>query len=340
METRKVQTVGGGTYTVSLPKAWAEAQGLSTGDVVHLHAYLDGVLALQTCEEPADPLGSVTVPVDDAAPAAVERTLHAAYVAGFSKVVVEAATPLTDDQQRAIDRVVGSLSGATVAEQAPSRVTVRSLLEADEVSIRQSVRQLDYLARSMHEDATAALVDGTDPPPLADRHDQVARLTALVERHVVRGLSRLDEIDALGLSRSELFALWRAASTLDQVAARATDVAAAAEHDVASAPSLAADVGAVADAARAAVADAVAVVVGDADASVAHEARATLDTLEAEAEALDRRLFESNGSPYRLVRALDAARRTTDHGATTAAVGLRVALRRGEQTPTEAHSSD
>ncbi|WP_280535440.1 AbrB/MazE/SpoVT family DNA-binding domain-containing protein [Halopenitus sp. POP-27] len=47
VETRKVQTVGNGTYTVSLPKEWAEAEGVAAGDTVTLHRHTDGILAVQ-----------------------------------------------------------------------------------------------------------------------------------------------------------------------------------------------------------------------------------------------------------------------------------------------------
>ena len=36
METRKVQVTGGSTFTVSLPKEWAEENGVSAGSVVEL----------------------------------------------------------------------------------------------------------------------------------------------------------------------------------------------------------------------------------------------------------------------------------------------------------------
>ncbi|MDX1745320.1 MAG: AbrB/MazE/SpoVT family DNA-binding domain-containing protein, partial [Halobacteriales archaeon] len=40
METRKVQITGGATYTVSLPKDWARANGVEAGSAVAF--YPDG----------------------------------------------------------------------------------------------------------------------------------------------------------------------------------------------------------------------------------------------------------------------------------------------------------
>ena len=44
METRKVQLSGGTTYTISLPKSWAEEQGIESGSLVSIHPNGDGPL--------------------------------------------------------------------------------------------------------------------------------------------------------------------------------------------------------------------------------------------------------------------------------------------------------
>ena len=72
MQTRKIQQVGGGTYTVSLPKEWATAADIEPGAVVALHSHIDGTLVVQTgVESEADPL---TLSVADTDPASLERT--------------------------------------------------------------------------------------------------------------------------------------------------------------------------------------------------------------------------------------------------------------------------
>jgi phosphate uptake regulator len=61
MDTRKIQTVGGGTYTVSLPKEWAESVDVAAGSVVGLHIHIDDVLVIQPQECGADATARVTV---------------------------------------------------------------------------------------------------------------------------------------------------------------------------------------------------------------------------------------------------------------------------------------
>jgi phosphate uptake regulator len=337
METRKIQRVSSGTLTVSLPKGWAEAQDIGFGTVVNLHTHLDGVLVIQAREREDDGTRRATVPIDHDDPARLERTLRAAYAAGFEAVTLTAAEGFTADQRRAVGRVANSLAGVTVADEAEDWVTVRTLLDSTDVSVRQSVRQLRFVALSMHRDATAALVGDAPVEGFDDRDDWADRLFAMVDRHLGRSLVRLDEVDALGLARPELFELRTTARELERVADHAERIGAlAADLDEAAVVPVADEFPVLAETARSAVEDGVSVVLGDADCARAHRALAARDEVRAGVDALDRRLFEAAASDYRLTHALDSLRRTAEHGATIAELGIRTAIRRGESAALDA----
>jgi phosphate uptake regulator len=333
METRKIQTVGNGTYTVSLPKEWAEREGVDAGDVVDVHTHLDGLLVVQPRDTPPDDERAVTVPVDGT-PDAVERAVRAAYAAGCEAVTLDTAGELAGRQRATLGRVVRNLTGVTVGDDGR---TVRVLLDAEEVSVRQSVRQLRFVALSMHDEATAALFDGD--PTGVDRDDQADRLYAMVDRHLARALERLDEVDALGVTRSELFELWATARELERVADGAERIGRVAETLDGVDERTADPLRALAGDARSAVDDAVDALVGDAGIDAARRALDARDAVREDAAALDRRLFESTTADYRLVRVLDVCRRTAEHGGTIAELALRAAVRRGDApTPTEPRS--
>ncbi len=69
METRKIQQVSNGTFTVSLPREWADGEGITAGTVVNLHTHLDGMLVIQApeCEDDASNRVTVEVGHDDPA---------------------------------------------------------------------------------------------------------------------------------------------------------------------------------------------------------------------------------------------------------------------------------
>lgn len=330
MTTRKIQQVGGGTYTVSVPKEWAEAADLAAGDEVTVRTHLDETLVVQA-QQHDDASEQVVIPVAVEEPVALERLVRTVYAGGVPNVRLEATETFTTAQRHRVRRVSSTLTGMTVVDESDASITLRTLLDAEEVSIRQSVRQLQFVAVSMHRDATGAVTGDAQPEGLAGRDDQADRLYALIDRHVTRGLERLDEMNALGMTRPELFELWVTAHELEQVANHAEEISALTTTlDAAVDDETAANIRDVARTARDIVVDAVHVVVGDATAVTARQALTAREKVGDEITTVERRLFEAADSDYRLVQILDRIRRTAERGGTIAEVGLRAASRRGE----------
>jgi phosphate uptake regulator len=332
METRKVQEVSGGTFTVSLPREWTEAAGLTAGAVVRLYEHGDGSLVVRAREhEDAPGPGRVVERIDDGDPAHLERLLRATYAAGCEEVTLRSDGGFTGEQRRTVNRVTGNLTGTTVAGESETGLTVRTLLDRTQVSVVRSLRQLTFTALSMHREAAAALTGDAAPVDQGARDDQADRLFALIDRQFVRGLARLDEVDALEPSRPELFELWGTAHEVERVADHAERIAAIAvalDEPVSGPP--VGDLATIARTVRGIVDDAVRVVVGDASIDTARRTLAARDRVRGVAADLDRRLFEAAGADYRLARVLDSLQRTAEHGGNVAELGLRAAIRRGE----------
>ena len=258
MESRKVQQVGGGTYTVSLPIEWAEESGVEAGEPVYLYAHRNGSLVVRRCERDESDLASVSVTVPGSSVEAAERRLRAAYAAGFKRITLEAADEFTADQRRAVTAATRALTGVEVTETTPVAITAEGMLEAADVSVRQSLLQLRFVVTSMHAAAVDSFVaDAGEVAHVADRDSEVERAFALLARHFNRSLSDLGAVDDLGVDRQHLFRYYTTARCLDRVADHAVDIARAAERLDADVPAdLATDVESLAADAGGAVEDA------------------------------------------------------------------------------------
>ncbi|MDB2275885.1 phosphate uptake regulator PhoU [Halorubrum ezzemoulense] len=326
MESRKVQTVGNGTYTVSLPKDWAESQGVASGDTVTLHDHIDGVLAVQTGNGgDGDP---PVARIESADPEVIERALRAAYAAGAREVTLERDEPLTPDQRRVVERVARNRIGMSVAAESETATTVQIMLDSTEVSVSQSLRQLAFTVRSIHGDAVEALATPPDSSPIGSRDKQVDRLASMIDRSVSRGMADLGEVDALGTTHPELFESWTAMRELCRFRDAAADIgsAAAALDDPPSAARLAAcrDFGRTV---REVVSDGVSVALGDEGADVARSAVGELRRARDDIDALDRELDEAGAGAAEIRRVARALRRTAECGGDVAEIGLRRAVR-------------
>lgn len=331
METRKIQQVGGGTYTVSVPREWADSEGVSQGDGVNLHAHLDGVLVVEACDRDEDPIGSVSVSVDAVAPEHAARLLQAAYAAGYDEVTLTASGGLTEDQRDAVTSTARTLAGATVSTNSPGAITVHVLLDSDEISIRQTIRQLSFTALSACRDAVAVAIGDTDPSGFAASERQTGRLYAIAERSFSRALARLDEMDALGYPRPALFELTSTAHHLNRVTECADRIAAAGRNsEDALDTQYTSEVEALAEQALSVVDRAVDGVLSDEGIEEACRAIATYQAVREEATAMDRRLFADSNATYRLARVLDGVREVADQGERIANRGLQSAFQQGD----------
>ena len=336
MESRKVQEVTGGTYTVSLPESWADDADVSAGSVVNLHVHQDGTLAVRPAEGTEDALERAAVACPSDGPRRVERVLRAAYGSGADEVVLGAASSFSNAERRAAESVARTLTGVAVEEGDDDRIRVRALLDSERVSLTQSVRQLEFVALSKHREATEAVVDGASVAEPAAATERAERLLALVDRHFERALVRPEEVEALDVTRTELVALRATARELERVAAEGRRIAAVANarerplRDGSGATDAFTDV---AETARVVVEDAVAFAVGDGDETAAWDAFDRTDRVTDEIAALERTLLTEGDVDYRLAHVLDALERTAAHGRTIAERGVRQAVRDGALAP-------
>lgn len=328
METRKIQKVSGGTFTVSLPQKWAQAEDISQGDVVDLHTHIDGILAIQTRDRKTDPIGGITIELSDTDAEEIRQCLRAAYTAGYTETTLTTQNSFTSSQCRIANETANILAGATVETAEKQKIVFQTLLNPEEISVRQLVRQLSFVAISMHRRAMTAVAAGRSELDLADRDNQADRLFAMTERSFTRALSRLSEVDALGETRPELFELWSTARELERVADHAERISTLARgFDHPTEEDHTAALQNVAERAQDVVEYAVRGVVNEDEANAVCESLGLRTQVRQEVEKLDRRLFGDATADYRLARVLDSIHRTAEHGGNIAERGLQRTIR-------------
>lgn len=308
-ETRKVQLAGGSTYTVSLPKEWADEHGIDPGVEVYLRPHVDGSLLIDAGENPTADRITAEVPVDDLNDDHLARTVRSLYVAGYDAITLVADDEINEAVRRTLSDVTGAMIGAEVVEAAADRLVVRSVLDPDDISIRQSLLQLRHVALGMHEDAAAALFgNDTDPGRAVDRTDEIDRLAAMVARNFRRGLVNVSVVDHLETDRWTLFEYLKVARQLERVANRAETLGTvAAERNDPFDGRLAESA---ADA-RGVVRDATALVLEEPDVETAHRVLDRRDAVLADLDAID---CSSDDDESRLALVVDNLARTAQRG--------------------------
>jgi phosphate uptake regulator len=327
METRKLQKVGGSTYSVSLPKEWATEHRLEAGMPLRLYPHSDGSLLVRSGARDGGSLGSTELHLPDTDADTLQRALGAAYAVGYDTIALHAPTGFDDAERRAVRRLADQLVGVSVTETTDDRLTVEILLDTGEVSIRQSVVQLQFTALSMHRAAVETL-GHAEAEQLGGRDDAVDRLFYLLTRHLNRALVDFAEVDRLGVGRAALFDHYLVARQLERVADHAVEVGTIVDRADASPPAqIRAELGSLAERSRGVVESATTAVV-ESSADRAYAVLDRRDTVIDDIRALDRTLFERSPSgAYVLSRVLAALIRTAACGGNVARVALRTTVR-------------
>ena len=320
METRKLQEVGGGTFTVSIPRGWATSHGFEVGMELQLYTHRDGSILVRSSEMDVGCLDEATIDVSGEGTEAVARAIRTAHAVGFETITLRRRDRFSDAESNAVRSTVQRLVGMNILSETDTEITIGHLLDTSSVSVCQSIVQLQYVVVSLLRDATEAFVDAADTHArIRDRADEARRSAEMVTRHFSRSLVSHAELDALDVSRPELFTYYALAQRLKTVADQAVRIANTGEKlPEPPAETVATDACAVADDVADGVDDAVTAAL-DGDMENVRRARDRCDDATGGIEAIERRLYDGSISgsvpaAVALSNALTHLRRAADCG--------------------------
>jgi phosphate uptake regulator len=320
---------------------------------LNLYTHSDGSIVVRTEERDGGDLSTARIDVSGEAPALVERALRAAHAVGFETVTLVPDGTFTGAQRRAARSVVRDLVGTDLLAERAEAITVQHLLDASTVSVRQSVVQLQFTALSVHREATDAVLEGeVHADRIRERAAEAERLARMVHRHAARSLTSFEELDRLGVSRTDLFDYEATARALHRVAEEAVRTAEAAEGLGRPLPEAVGEtIRETAEDSRAVVDEATTAVLDGPDAATAHAALDRRDETVTAVTAATDALFDASATPFdgavvgatdggrtrptaervataaTASRVLDTVRRTADCGGAIADVALQAAVR-------------
>ncbi|MFC7041753.1 PhoU domain-containing protein [Halonotius sp. GCM10025705] len=223
METRKVQVTGGSTYTVSIPKTWANDNDVSAGSTVEFYPEGDSLFMTPVG---GDDQTEGTLDITNLEGTELVRAVMTMYVSGFDVIILESGR-ITNDQRGMIREATQSLVGLEVLEETKDEIVIRDLLDSSELSIHNAVTRMRLIAASMLEDALLALrdLDRDLAHDVIQRDDDVDRLWMVVSRIFRATLRTPKASEELGLPREVCFDYHSSARQLERIGDHATKIA-------------------------------------------------------------------------------------------------------------------
>ncbi|MFW5900775.1 MAG: PhoU domain-containing protein [Halodesulfurarchaeum sp.] len=332
METRKVQLSGGTTYTISLPKKWAEEHGIDTGSVLSLHPNGDSTLLIKAATDRSTDHRTVTVDVSTSTDKALRQRILALHAVGFDEVTLTDSTGHGPERQRLVEETIAELSGFEILETTDHRIKLTNLISAENVDVRKSVLRLRLVMLSMHTDGLEAIRTGNAElaQRVVARDSEADKLFAMITRHFRRSLSNLYEVEKLDYSRDELFEYYYTARQFERIADHAVKIAAfILDSEVSIPDQYDDDISELGNITRGIIDDAADAILTSAGIEAANSALGKYETLQPKLKAVDRKLYHHDvpNEAYVLGLVLDSLHRTAEYGVNIATIAIQQSTR-------------
>jgi phosphate uptake regulator len=188
VELRKMQLIGRGSFSVTLPPDWVKEYKLKPSDQITITREDDGSLRLVPgiIREEKEEL-KTTINADNYKdPGLLARLIVASYICGFDSIEVVSKHTISENYRREIGDAVNILMGLGIIESTSNRVVLQSMIDPAKFPLKPLLKRLCALASSMYKDAMRALndKDSSLATSVIQRENEVNKIYALLQRQV------------------------------------------------------------------------------------------------------------------------------------------------------------
>jgi len=204
MIIRRVQAVGGGSLSVSLPKSWVVRNGVRKGDNLLMEERADGSLLIFADRRRKERETELEF-VDERS----LETILSRYLLGFDTIRIRFPKGLSIEQRKRIMKFISRLPGMELEDESSDLLIFRCTMDPASMKPREMLLKMHEMAYRMLEDAMKAASTGDENlrDLVSERDDVLDRIYFTVVR-----MARLALIDAgvmarLGVNPVELMDL-------------------------------------------------------------------------------------------------------------------------------------
>jgi phosphate uptake regulator len=232
-EQRKLQVTGGSTFILSLPKEWAEKNGLQRGSSMIVREEEDGSLSVMPASFPKkEKQDEAYIKVgQNENPDAIMRTAISAYLNGYNILHVKAQGQklLSSKTRNHLKNFARNyLVGTEIVIDTPSELTLQVLLNYPELTIQNALSRMSIIASSMHKEAIGALkkLDYANAKAVIETDREVNRFALYIVRLLKLAVSNQRIVKEIGIdSQKECLGYRLIAKSVERTADHSTKIA-------------------------------------------------------------------------------------------------------------------
>jgi len=218
-EVRKLQSTGGSTFTVSLPKPWVLEQQLKARDSLRVDWRPSGALRITPLNTLGDPVKHVFFDALSLPEKSLHDHLMGAYISGADSISIAITPEVRKAAIVQIRKFLRSTRGFEIIEEGESNINLKCLLNAGDMPLHASLNRMYLQVTSLIRDI-GSVFDGEDREFLSDaeeRENEVDALLYLIERQVRISLDSHLVASKLNLSRTQALEFANLARSLERM---------------------------------------------------------------------------------------------------------------------------
>jgi phosphate uptake regulator len=204
LELRKMQLVGRGSFSITLPPDWVKEYKLKPSDQITITREDDGTLRLAPGiirEEKKEV--KITINADRCQdPGMLMRLIIGGYNRGCDSIEIVAKHAISENHRGEINDATGGLMGMGTVESTANRVMLQSVVDPSKFPVRPLLKRFYEIALSMVQDALRALNDKNTSlaTSVVQRENEVNKIYWLMVRQIVTAMYDRNVLKKIGLT--------------------------------------------------------------------------------------------------------------------------------------------
>jgi len=204
MESRKVQKVGPSTFSISIPRPWADEMALRRGDVVFITQEKDGSLRLFPNRPPTSDQGTEEYMCNSDLcdePRMIERIIVGSYILGSDLFSIISSERVRSEHVEETRGIMRKLIGLGIVEETPDRITLQCSVDPRKYSLDMLLRRVSTISLTIVKEATQALVDSdiSLAEDAINREDEADMMYLLAMRLLISAQRKREVAEEIGL---------------------------------------------------------------------------------------------------------------------------------------------
>ncbi len=225
MEYRKLIKFGNSSHVVSIPNEWIKRNNLKKGDTLYLSENGSNELILSPKVDTTNLNGGVKeiiIDISNCTTNDIKTKLTSAYLNDHTEIKITGSN--LKQNISFVRECIQNLVALEIVEQTGDSIITRDFLNMNEVSVKDLIRKMDIITRSMISELPLILKENASEF-MRQREMDVNKLFYVVLRVVRAGLKNPQYANTIKCSSTYLFIAWNIANHIEKIADHIAELA-------------------------------------------------------------------------------------------------------------------